>query len=96
MNFNDTARSLPHGQEGAMNTVNIRNSEMDRLMGKKLCFNCKERWQYGHKCKAKPSLIAIEGLEEDNEWQKHGKEEQKEGASEHIVILGDKDFRREG
>nr|GMD18973.1 Retrovirus-related Pol polyprotein from transposon 17.6 [Ipomoea batatas]GMD94235.1 Retrovirus-related Pol polyprotein from transposon 17.6 [Ipomoea batatas]GME06890.1 Retrovirus-related Pol polyprotein from transposon 17.6 [Ipomoea batatas] len=51
--------------------MDMGNYEMDRLRGQRLCFNCKERWHHGHRCKPKPSLAAIEGIEGDNECQTH-------------------------
>lgn len=75
LNPNDTPRLLQHGHEGAINTIYMRKLEIDRLRGQRLCFNYKERWQYNYKCKPKHSVVVIEGLEEDNEWQKQGNRE---------------------
>nr|GME13211.1 hypothetical protein Iba_scaffold14370CG0350 [Ipomoea batatas] len=57
MNLNGTPRLLPrHGQEGSTNTMDMRNSKMDKLMGQRLCFNCKERWQHGHRSSTVASI----------------------------------------
>ncbi|XP_061356120.1 uncharacterized protein LOC133300572, partial [Gastrolobium bilobum] len=40
-------------------------AEMQVRREKNLCFNCDEKFVYGHKCKARASLLFLEGPEED-------------------------------
>ncbi|XP_031110384.1 uncharacterized protein LOC116014814 [Ipomoea triloba] len=53
-------------QDGPRINNTTRNVEMDKLREQRLCFNCKERWQYGHKCKPKGHMASAEGGEEDD------------------------------
>lgn len=50
-------------QEGSRNTGQTRNVEMDRLREQRLCLHCREKWQYGHKCKNKGQVATAEGIE---------------------------------
>ncbi|XP_061337713.1 uncharacterized protein LOC133284661 [Gastrolobium bilobum] len=43
----------------------LSQAEMQVKRDKGLCFNCDEKFVYGHKCKARASLLYLEGLEED-------------------------------
>lgn len=45
----ETPRLHSAEQEGAKYTVNTKNTELDELRDRRLCFNYKERWRYGHK-----------------------------------------------
>lgn len=76
--------------EGHTNNTNPRNAEIEKLREQRLCFNCRERWQYGHKCKAKGSMAVVEGceIEEDDELQKQGEGElqQIEGVSKEVEV----------
>ncbi|XP_061359120.1 uncharacterized protein LOC133303256 [Gastrolobium bilobum] len=43
----------------------LSQAEMQVKRDKGLCFNCDEKFVYAHKCKARASLLYLEGLEED-------------------------------
>lgn len=57
--------------------VNVsKNAEMDKLREQRLCFHCREKWQYGQKCKPRATVAIIEECEGENENQDQGVEEE--------------------
>nr|GMC78219.1 Retrovirus-related Pol polyprotein from transposon 17.6 [Ipomoea batatas] len=46
--------------------VQLSQAELYRLKEQKLCFYCREKWQYGHRCKPK-TFNVITGLEEESQ-----------------------------
>lgn len=55
------------GSEGNRAANPSRNTEMERLRKQRLCFHCREKWQYGHKCKPRGNVAMVEECEEEKE-----------------------------